>query len=536
MESESNQNQSPCRVIILDSRVAEAKVLSEMVSDATGGARVKTDLQGLPQELDGADILIVASEILSPEISSRLLDMLGDRPVWDRIPVILVCHHLDKSERYPVDRNFMEAARPALLERPIRIPQLRGLLDCLMRIRSGQLEAGRLLGQFEERLNHAQKFEAIGKLANGIAHDFNNLLTAVNGYSDLVLSMMRSDDVLRPNLEEIRKAGERAARLTQQLLTYSRQKALSVRLIDLNELVRSMEDVIKRLVGESVDVEFRLDPNVGRINADVGQIEQAIMNLAANARDAMPGGGLLEVVTGNIPAERVEDGLLPAGERRTHSFVTVKDSGSGMSEEVIGRIFEPFFTTRNPELYAGLGLSAVQGAARQFGGFVRVQSHVGQGSEFQLFWPHAEQDVEAMDTAPPQEIPIVAENETILVVEDESMVRDFMAQILRNSGYRVLTASKGMEAILVSTNYQEDIHMLLTDVVMPGMSGRELAETLVSLRPGIKVLYVSGYTDDAVLQHGVLVGKVAFLNKPFSSRDLLEKVRQVLKTRVHSHD
>ncbi len=532
MDSESNRLEGPGRIIILGMRTAEAESLCDTLSQAAYEVEIRANLDGLHGETLSLDVLITPLEALSTETRGQLIGLVDSQPSWSFLPVILVSHHLQKGEAHPVDKGFMQNVGPALVERPIRSPILLNLIACLIRMRRGQRETARLLQQFEDRLSQAQKFESVGKLANGIAHDFNNLLTAVNGYSDLVLSMMRSDDVLRPNLEEIRKAGERAARLTQQLLTYSRQRALSVKLIDLNELVKTMEDVIKRLVGESVEVTLQLDPNAGRINADVGQIEQAIMNLVVNARDAMPGGGYLELSTGNIRAEDVVEAPVRVGENRLYSVLSVKDSGIGMSEEVKGRIFEPFFTTRDSENFAGLGLSAVQGAVRQFGGFVRVDTGMGLGTIFQLFWPHAEQDVEAQEQSGSVEISSDNARDTILVVEDESMVRDFMAQILRTAGYRILTASKGMEAILVSTNYQEDIHMLLTDVVMPGMSGRELAETLVSLRPGIKVLYVSGYTDDAVLQHGVLVGKVAFLNKPFSSRDLLAKVRDVLKARA----
>lgn len=387
------------------------------------------------------------------------------------------------------------------------------------------ITARRLL---ENQLRQSQKMEAIGRLAGGVAHDFNNILTAIIGYSDLALRRLRPEDPLRRNLSEIRKSGERAAGLTRQLLAFSRQQILLPRVISLNEVVAGIEGMLRRLIGEDVELKAKLDPSLGNVKTDPGQIEQVIMNLAVNARDAMPQGGRLTIKTRNAMLDELygrERGVeLAAG---PYVMLAVSDTGMGMDEATRTRAFEPFFTTKPHDKGTGLGLSTVYGIVKQSGGYVWVYSEPGRGATFEIYLPRVDEAASA-----PEDVHVSADaprgRETILLVEDEEAIRSLTGEILTQAHYEVLVVAGGEEAISLAARHPCGIDLLLTDVVMPGTSGRELADRLGESQPEMRVLYMSGYTDDAVVRHGMLEPGLSFVQKPFTLDSLLRIVRDVL--------
>jgi CheY-like chemotaxis protein len=367
--------------------------------------------------------------------------------------------------------------------------------------------------ELEVQLRQAQKMEAVGRLAGGIAHDFNNLLTAIAGYSEF-LSAGLEDERLRRHADEIRKAAARAAALTGQLLAFSRRQVLQPRVLDLNAVVSDMDMMLRRLIGEDVELVTLLDPKLGAVRADPTQVEQVIVNLAVNARDAMPHGGAVTIETTNVATGDGE-------------FVELRmsDTGIGMTEEERQQLFDPFFTTKAGG--TGLGLATVYGIVEQSGGTIEVDSEPGLGSCFRIVLPRVDEAAERGESPTPASAP-EAGSETILLVEDESVVRQLVAEILETSGYSVLQAGDGPSALELLRRHTGPLDLLVTDVVMPGMSGPEVAQAVTSMRPGTQVLYTSGYTDQAIGHHGVLEPDVAFLQKPFSADDLNRKVRGLL--------
>jgi PAS domain S-box-containing protein len=382
--------------------------------------------------------------------------------------------------------------------------------------------------QLEEQLRQAQKMEAVGRLAGGVAHDFNNLLTVINGYSDLTLKRLPAEDPLRRNVEEVKRAGEHAANLTRQLLAFSRKQVLQPMIINLNEAVRETEKLLRRLIGEDVELRAALEPGLGSVKADPGQIEQVLMNLAVNARDAMPRGGKLTIGTENVYLDEEYAARHVSVAPGRYVMLAVSDTGTGMDEQTQARIFEPFFTTKEQGKGTGLGLSTVYGIVKQSGGHVWVYSEVGRGTTFKVYLPRADEGArEDRETAGPAEG--LGGTETILLAEDDELVRTMIRAILSDLGYKVLTAANGTGALSICERTEgAAIHLLLTDVVMPGMSGRELAAHLARLRPEMRVLFMSGYTDDAIVHHGVLDEGVNFIQKPFAPDALARKVREVL--------
>jgi PAS domain S-box-containing protein len=379
----------------------------------------------------------------------------------------------------------------------------------------------------EDQLRQSQKMEAVGRLAGGIAHDFNNLLLGITGYCDFALAKLGEKGRATEEVREIKKAADRAAGLTRQLLAFSRKQVLQPQPVELNEVVADIEGMLRRLLGEHVQLQVGLEEGLGSVLVDRGQIDQVLMNLALNARDAMPGGGTLSLATRRVElsearAER-HVGLQPG----PHALLVVGDTGLGMDEETRSRAFEPFFTTKEPGKGTGLGLATVYGIVKQSGGSISLDSSPGQGTVVRIFLPLAR---------PLRETPVLLApglerprgSETILLAEDEQVVRDLVREILEGAGYTVLSAPDGREALRVSKAHGGDVDLMVTDVVMPGLSGRELAERLWLSRPEMKVLYISGYTDIAVFDPGVLDPGSAFLQKPFSSAELTQKVREVL--------
>ena len=380
----------------------------------------------------------------------------------------------------------------------------------------------------QEQLRQSQKMEAIGRLAGGVAHDFNNLLTIIKGYSQLSLMELKEEDPLKGNIEIIQKASERAAELTRQLLAFSRRQIMEPKVLDLNGLLRDMEKMLHRVIGEDIELVTLLAEDLGRTKIDPGQIEQVILNLAVNARDAMPSGGKLTIETANVELDEayaINHDRMAAGR---YVMLSVSDTGQGMTSEVKEQIFDPFFTTKEKGKGTGLGLSMVYGIVKQSGGNVSVYSEPGHGTAFKVYLPRVEEETSALARRD-EASSMPRGDETVLLVEDEPSVRDLAVHVLRRQGYNVLEAPDGNRAFLLAQNHSgEKIHLLVTDVVMPRMGGRELADRLKSIRSDMKVLFISGYTDNAIVHHGVLDPGIEFLQKPFSPSALVQKVREVL--------
>ena len=381
--------------------------------------------------------------------------------------------------------------------------------------------------RLEEEFRQAQKMEAIGRLAGGIAHDFNNILTAISANAELAMEELAASHPVREDLAEIRRAGTRAAALTRQLLAFSRKQVLQPQTINLNSIVYSIEEMLRRVIGEDVTLMPDLTPGISYVRADPTQLEQVLMNLAVNARDAMPRGGRLTITTRNL--ELIDKSVLPEG-MGPGSYVSleVSDTGIGMDAKTRVRIFEPFFTTKDPGKGTGLGLSTVYGIVRQSGGFITVESENDQGTSFKLFFPQADESGKKPGPITGEHSEVKGGSETLLLVEDEASVRTPLKRALERLGYTVLAATNGIEAMGIARTSELPIHMLVSDVVMPGMGGRELADNLRAMNPTLPVLFMSGHSDEAVASHGSLAIGAAFLAKPFAIQTIVQRIREVL--------
>ncbi len=469
-------------------------------------------------------------------LAACLLFVLERLPVWGLAlgipPALLISSfyrsHKDRLEEKQRRLSEVEALN-AELERTVR-----NLEAALTDVQRGRSELQRQVEQrerteqalrfSEEQLRQAQKMEAIGRLAGGVAHDFNNLLTVITGYTELLLRHLGDGHALRSNAEEVRKAAERAAALTRQLLAFSRRQVLCPRVVDLNAVVEDMDKMLRRMIGEDVELRFDRCPALGRVRADPGQLEQVIMNLAVNARDAMAGGGRLRIETANVDRGTLEPTAASAADGYVRLKVT--DTGCGMDQQTLSHIFEPFFTTKGEGKGTGLGLSTVYGIVKQSGGWITVDSTPGQGTSFAIFLPRVDAEVDAVAASDRPTAP-AGGSETVLLVEDEPQVRDLAREVLEMSGYKVFEVAGAPEAVELCQHHAGTIHLMLTDMVMPQMSGRELYDRVASLRPEMKVIIMSGYSDRAISPEDGL-GGLAYLPKPFTLDSLARKVRDVL--------
>ena len=454
-------------------------------------------------------------DIRPPEEVPRLLDHLhrggavgqltGDR--W---------HHWRK------DRSILEVELHALpvtfAGRPARLVQA---TDVTERVRAEEEHK-----QLEEQLLQAQKIEAVGLLAGGIAHDFNNLLTAILGYCELAELRLDEKSEVRRDLHEIRRAGERAAALTRQLLAFSRKQVLQPEVFVPNDEVRELEPLLHRLISENVRLSTQLAADAGRVRVDRNQLHQVLVNLLVNARDAMPSGGKVLIETRNVELDEHYAKVHPGAKEGEYVMIAVSDTGVGMEESVRSRVFEPFFTTKERGKGTGLGLSMVYGVVKQSGGYIWVYSEVGHGTTFKLYFPRVDASVDERHAGAASAAALRG-GERMLVAEDEQVVRQLLTRLLEMRGYQVFAAASG-EAALATAEQAGEIQLLISDVVMPDMSGRQLADRLVALRPGLKVLFISGYTDESIASHGVLDPGVHLLEKPFTAEVLARRVREVL--------
>jgi len=494
-----------------------------------------TDLNGVIEEANqaAADLVGVPQVHLPGRPFATFLNP-RDRPAFRQLIPRFCAGERDGEQEILLRRRRGEAF-PVILNvaRDLDDQQRAAHLRWAIRDVSETKAAEEALRQSEERLRHSQRMEAVGRLAGGIAHSFNNLLAAMAFQCELLAERLEDGDARRTHVEEIQKAGERAASLAQQLLAFGRRQVLQPRVVSLNEVLRDMEPMLRRLVGENIRLETRLDPEAGSIHADLGQLEQVVLNLVVNARDAMPTGGTLTLATASVEIApgAPEDGLnLPPG---SYVRLAVDDTGTGMSPEILKQLFEPFFTTKERGKGTGLGLATVDGIVHQSGGHIEVESEPGKGTRFVVLLPRAGDAVEA-EPRPARSVrqPKKRGSEVVLLVEDEDNIREPAVEILESRGYKVLAAQDASQALAVADNHRGPIHILVTDVVMPGRSGNWLAEQLSIRRPGIRVLYMSGYPEDSISHHGVLAPSEHFLQKPFPPGQFLEKVREVLEAEV----
>jgi DNA-binding NtrC family response regulator len=478
---------------------------------------------------------VVLTDLRMPDLNALdLLRELRHRAVGT--PVIIVTGRGDETAAvaalklgaydYIVKRDDYLAQLPYAIDRAVIRAQLEQVNQQLQAELGERERAETERARLAEELRQAQKLESLGRLAGGIAHDFNNLLTVIQGHTDLMMQDLREGDPFKESVEDIRLASSRAADLTRQLLAFSRRQLLRPRVIDLNAAIAESTRMLRRLLGEDIELVTALDGQLGLVKADPGQLDQVIVNLAVNARDAMATGGKLTIETRNVTIGDEDVQRHPSFRPGSYVVLAFSDTGCGMTADMLEHIFEPFFTTKEKGKGTGLGLAMIHGIVQQTGGWVWVDSEPGLGTTFQVYLPRVEETVAEAQAAPQADFR--RGTESVLVVEDEESVRKLTCHALRRFGYDVIEAANGGEALLLCEKRQRPIPLLITDVVMPGMSGPQLAERLRQLHPELRVLYTSGYTDAAVVRHGPLHETMSFLQKPFTPSELASKVREVL--------
>ena len=511
------------RILLIEDNPGDARLVKEMLAEGDQGSFSLSHVERLTEglaRLKEDDFQVVLLDLSLPDAQG--LDTVTQ--VCTQAPHVPVLVFTGCDDETLAIRAVQVGAQDYLVKGQMDYHLLKRSIRYALERKRAE-EGMRVL---EEQLRQSQKMEAVGRLAGGIAHDFNNLLTIINTHAQLGLMEVKDLDPLKGKLESIQKAGERAANLTRQLLAFSRRQPVEREVIDLNTLLQELEKMLVRVIGEDIQLSTILDKGLGRVKADPGQIEQALLNLVVNARDAMPSGGKLTIETTNMELDREYTQTHLDMKPGRYVMLSVSDTGVGMSAEVRERVFEPFFTTKEKDKGTGLGLSTVYGVVKQSGGYIWVYSEPGRGTTFKIYLPQVDEPLEKEIGKKVVEGGLPGGKETILVVEDEEEVRKLAVAILQKQGYRILEASNGGDAFLICEQGKEKVQLLLTDVVMPGLNGPELARRLMYFHPEMKVLYMSGYTDNAILQQGVLDEEMSFLQKPFSLERLTGKVRAVL--------
>jgi signal transduction histidine kinase len=519
---------APLRLLHLEDSPNDAELIRETLAGggiACHATRVDTRAAFLAALKQGGYDLILADYSLPTFDGIAALTLAHDlRP---EVPFIFVSATL--GEELAIDAMHRGATDYILKQRLGRlVPSVQRALRELEG-REERKRAEDALRQSELQLRQSQKMEAVGRLAGGLAHDFNNLLTVIMGYSQVLHGELGKDHPLRGKIEETLRAGERAATLIRQLLAFSRRQPIEVKVLTLNSVVTGLESMLRRLIGEDIVLRIHPDPTDGRVKADPGQLEQVVMNLVVNARDAMPKGGTLTIDVERCELTRTPQYHLQPLPLGHYMKLSVTDTGCGMDQETLSRIFEPFFTTKEEGRGTGLGLSTVFGIVTRGEGGIDVSSSLGRGSRFDVYLPEVQSEAEVAKPSGPGQ-PVSRGSETILVVEDEPTVRLLVRDELKKLGYRVIEAKNGIEACLLATQHVGQLHLLLTDVVMPGMNGRELALHVNTIKPGLKILFISGYLDDVGLEAGLNADRTGFLQKPFTPDQLARSVREVLDT------
>lgn len=439
---------------------------------------------------------------------------------------------IERREPYDLEIRFITARKRSLWVRALGKPiiengktkRLVGVFQDITDRKAAEEQRDQLEGQLQQ----AMKMEAVGRLAGGVAHDFNNLLTGIAGYTNLLLSHLSFDDPMAGDLREIQNATQSAVELARQLLIFSRKQLIEPRVLNLNDLVQRLHKMLVRLIGEDIELSANLCRDLGYAKVDAGQFEQILVNLVVNARDAMPDGGKLVIETANLSVDAAKSDPRLNMQPGSYVTLTITDTGIGMSRETKSHLFEPFFTTKPKGRGTGLGLATIYGAVKQSGGNIEVFSEEGKGASFRISLPRVPEITEQVKEENSLNSGMRGGNETILLVEDEHIVRELAIKVLGRLGYKVLQAPDGAQALAVASEYKDPIHLLLTDVVMPGINGRQLADRLAIIHPEMKILYTSGYTEDAIAHHGVIEEHLNFLGKPYSPQSLAKKIRGLL--------
>ena len=527
-----DENGAPEKLVIVNRDITERRRVSVALrrSEASFRTAVENAPYGIFRATRAGKLLRVNpafQQMLGYQSAAELLrmnlatDLLSDLAAHERMFVMAAAQKIFRDFEVEWKRKDGSVARARCSG--LLVPHQEGDGDCVDVFAEDVTEKRSL----ERQLQLAQKMEAIGRLSGGIAHDFNNLLGVIIGYSQVLKKRLEVDNPLRDHAEEIEKAGQRAASLTRQLLAFSRQQVLMPAVLNLNTLLADLGKMLPRLIGEDIELVLQLDPKIGSVKADHGQIEQVVMNLAVNARDAMPQGGKLIIATSNVNLDETFTNYHPGSKSGRFVLMAVTDNGTGMDATTMAHIFEPFFTTKEAGKGTGLGLATVYGVVKQSGGYITVDSEPGKGTCFRVYLPQIqiEQAVPLPAAAPAESS---RGTETVLLVEDADALRKLVQSLLEQNGYRVFPAESGVEALKTIERIHERIDLLLTDVVMPGMNGRALVEQVLLVRPRTRVLYMSGYTHSVVAEHGVLETGTHLLQKPFTEETLLQKVRDVL--------
>ena len=515
---------SPLRILHLEDDPNDAALVLSTLRTAgilCTATRVQTQGDFVAELEDGSTDLVISDYSLPTFDGLSATKIVRDR--WPELPVILVSG--TRGEELAIDSLKTGATDYVLKERLTRLPS--AVLRAMQEVEA-QTERLRL----EAQLIEAQKMEVVGQLAGGVAHDFNNLLSVIMGYSDFIECDAPADSPIRNYVEQIQHASERAASLTRQLLVFSSQETVHPVVLDLNEVLRDLDGMLRRLIDENIEMTVMPGASIGRIKADAGYAGQLLMNLVVNARDAMPNGGELTIRTRNVRVDEDHLGISPAAMPGNYVVVSVSDTGTGMSDEVKGRLFDAFFTTKPKGKGTGLGLATCRTIVKQSDGYIELESEIGKGTTFEIYFPQVEQAMDAAAASLPR-APLPSGSETLLLVEDEPAVRNLARSILAAQGYVVLTATNGEDALHVFRAHQgPPIRLVVTDLIMPIMGGKVMAEWLKTSDPGVRILFTSGYSEDAISRHGVFEPGVEFLAKPYTPRLLVGRVRELLDNKA----